>query len=335
MTDTTYRALIVEETGDGTFTRRVGELSTADLPRHENDVLLRVKYSSLNFKDALSATGHKGVTRTYPHTPGIDAAGTVAESQDARFAPGQEVLVTGYDLGMNTPGGFGQYVRVPADWLVPLPDGLSLEESMRLGTAGFTAGLAVHRVVADVAPDEGEVLVTGATGGVGSVAVGLLALLGYRVVAVSGKPDAAEYLQQLGTPAEILGREQAAEGAGRPLLRPRWAAVVDTVGGEPLVAAVKATLPHGLVVACGNVAGNDIPLNVFPFILRGVTLAGVDSATSPRLLRETVWRKLASEWKLEALPAICRVVGLDELEAEIQAILQGQVQGRVVVDLDR
>jgi putative YhdH/YhfP family quinone oxidoreductase len=327
-----FRALLVEETGDRTYTRRVAERPLADLPDH--DVLVQVARSSLNYKDALSATGHRGVTRRYPHTPGIDAAGVVAASADPRFGEGDEVLVTGFDLGMNTSGGFGQYVRVPGDWVVRLPDGLSLHECMQLGTAGLTAGLAVRRLVADVAPDAGPILVTGATGGVGTVAVALLTRLGFEVVAVSGKPDAAEHLALVGAPS-VISRDEALAGSDRPLLPPRWAGVVDTVGGEMLAAAIKATRPAQPVIACGNAASSDLPLNVYPFILRGVTLTGIDSATGPLADREAVWRAFAGEWRLDMLDRISATIGLDELDEAIASILAGQTKGRVVIDLTR
>jgi putative YhdH/YhfP family quinone oxidoreductase len=332
VTATTDRALLIEETADGTFTRRVTERTLADLPDHP--VLIRVAWSSLNYKDALSASGHRGVTRHYPHTPGIDAAGTVVSSDDARLAPGQAVLVTGFDLGMNTPGGFGQHVRVPAEWVVPLPEGMSLHRSMQWGTAGLTAGLAVQRLRQEVLPEQGPVLVTGATGGVGSLAVGLLGKLGYTVAAVSGKPQAADHLAPLGAP-QLLSREDALAGAGRPLLRPRWAGVVDTVGGEMLAAAIKALAPEGLAVACGNAASSELPLNVFPFILRGATLTGIDSATCPLARRREVWHLLAADWDLPALDGLTRDVGLDDLDGAIARILAGEVSGRLVVDLAR
>lgn len=328
MPSETYRALVAREAGDGEFIRDITELPLADLPDHP--VLVRVAYSSLNYKDALSATGHKGVTRRYPHTPGIDAAGAVVRSDDARFQPGDEVLVTGFDLGMNTPGGFGEFIRVPGDWLVPRPEPLTLAECMMLGTAGLTAGLAVDRLTDRVAPADGEVLVTGATGGVGSVAVGLLLKLGYPVAAVSGKPDAADVLRPLGEPA-LLSREEALEGHQRPLCPQRWAGVVDTVGGDMLAAAVKGAQRAGMVVACGNALSSDLPLNVFPFILRGVTLTGIDSATSPLAWRREVWTKLAGPWRLPGLADLCHEVGLEGLDQAIQAILAGGMKGRTLI----
>jgi putative YhdH/YhfP family quinone oxidoreductase len=325
-----FRALVVKETSDGTFVQSIKQRALADLPAGE--VLVRVAYSSLNYKDALSASGNRAVTRTYPHTPGIDAAGSVVESTAAAVQPGDAVIVTSYDLGMNTPGGFGQYIRVPSSWVVPLPAGLTLKESMILGTAGLTAGLSVAKLTTAVSPAEGPVLVTGATGGVGSVAVAILARLGYEVVAVSGKPDAESYLQGLGA-KEVIGREQLADHGDRPLLKVRWAGVIDTVGGGMLSAAIKSTQPGGLVTCCGNVASAELNLTVYPFILRGITLAGIDSQGCPMDLRQKVWDSLADAWKFSGLESLCRLSTLEELSGHIEAILQGRLKGRIVVDM--
>lgn len=325
-----FRALVVDERPDGSFTRSVSERCVADLPAGE--VLIRVEYSSLNYKDALSATGNRGVTKSYPHTPGIDAAGIVVESAVEEVLPGDAVIVTSYDLGMNTPGGFGRYIRVPAGWVVPLPSGLTLKKSMILGTAGLTAGLSVSKVVAAVSPDEGPVLVTGATGGVGSVAIAILAKLGYEVVAVSGKADAEAYLKKLGA-KEVIDRKQLADQKARPLLKVRWAGVIDTVGGDMLAAAIKSTQPGGIVTCCGNVASAELNLTVYPFILRGITLAGIDSQGCPMVLRQKVWTKLADAWKLDEMESLCQVSDLEDLSGHIEAMLQGRLKGRILVDL--
>lgn len=330
MHDRNFRALVVEEGGDGSFVRAIKERSLEDLP--DGELLIRVAYSSLNYKDALSASGNRAVTRSYPHTPGIDAAGVVVESGAAEVQAGDSVIVTSYDLGMNTPGGFGQYIRVPAAWAVALPDGLSLKESMIFGTAGFTAGLSVARLTAVVPPEGGPVLVTGATGGVGSIAVGILARLGYEVVAVSGKSDAEPFLKRLGA-REVVGRDQLADQRDRPLLKSRWAGVVDTVGGDILAAALKSTEPGGLVTCCGNVASAELNLTVYPFILRGITLAGIDSQNCPMPQRRKIWKLLAGEWKIAGLEEICRVVSLEEVSECIDAILNGRLKGRTLVDL--
>ncbi len=325
-----FRALVVEEGADGMFTRTVRERHVSDLPAGE--VLIRVEYSSLNYKDALSASGNRGVTRNYPHTPGIDAAGIVVESNADAIRPGDSVIVTSYDLGMNTPGGFGQYIRVPSNWVVPLPAGLTLKESMVLGTAGLTAGLSVTKLVAIVSPGEGPVLVTGATGGVGSVAVAILAKLGYEVIAVSGKADAEAYLKGLGA-KEVIGREQLIDQETRPLLKVRWAGAIDTVGGGMLAAAIKSTQPGGIVTCCGNVASAELNLTVYPFILRGLTLAGIDSQNCPMNLRQKVWGKLAGSWKFAEMETLCQLSCLEELSGHIEAMLQGRLKGRILVDL--
>jgi acrylyl-CoA reductase (NADPH) len=326
-----FRAMVVHEITKGQFVRWIEDRSLADLP--QGDVLIRVHYTSLNYKDALSASGHRGVTRTYPHTPGIDAAGVVEESADDRFEPGDRVLVTGYDLGMNTAGGFGQYVRVPAEWVVEVPRELSLRESMIYGTAGVTAGLSVLKLQAHgVTPEQGEILVTGATGGVGSLAVGILASDGYPVVAATGKLEAAQFLLDLGA-QEVVHRDEVRDASGRPLLSGRWAGAVDTVGGEYLATALKSTRIDGVVTCCGLVASPELPTTVYPFILRGVSLLGIDSENCPMATRLRLWRKLAGEWKLANLNDLANECSLDGLEVEIERILQGKQRGRVVVDL--
>lgn len=328
MTLDNFRALVVSEQAGGGFQRSMATRHLADLPPGE--VLLRVHWSSLNYKDALSASGNRGVTRNYPHTPGIDAAGVVAASDHADFAPGDQVLVTSYDLGMNTSGGFAEYVRVPAAWVVPLPLGLSLKESMMFGTAGLTAGLAVAALAEVIGGDSGEILVSGASGGVGIFAVAILAGLGCRVAAVSGKPQAGDVLRSLGA-TTILSREEAAAGKDKPMLKGRWAGVIDTVGGEILATAIKSLLPRGVAACCGNVASADLPLTVFPFILRGAKLVGIDSQNCPMAERKEIWRRLAGEWKPERLSELCREVALEELDREIAAILTGGQLGRVLV----
>ena len=314
------------------YVRRVERRSIDDLP--DGDVLVRVRYSSLNYKDALSATGHRGVTRHYPHTPGIDAAGVVEKSRDARFRPGDNVIVTSYDLGVNTPGGFGQFIRVPAGWIVPLPDGLTLRESMVYGTAGFTAAMSVHRLEGHgVAPNTGEILVTGATGGVGSLAVAILARLGYAVAAATGKTHEAQFLSDLGATA-VVDRNEVDDAGGRPLLAERWAGVVDTAGGNILATALKSTRRRGIVLCCGLVASADLNTSVYPFILRGVGLHGIDSAECPMSERTYLWKKIAGPWKIDASDDLVTECELETLEPEIQRMLKGQQKGRVVVNLN-
>ena len=281
----------------------------------------------------MSASGNKGVTRNYPHTPGIDAAGVVAESADSAFKPGDEVIVTSYDLGMNTAGGFGQYIRVPAQWVVPLPGGLGLKEAMCYGTAGFTAGLSVFKLVDHgVLPEHGEVLVSGATGGVGGIAVAILSKLGYPVVAVNGLVDEAAYLESIGA-QRVISIEEAADQSGRPLLKSQWAGSIDTVGGEILATAVKSVKQWGTVVICGNAASPDLPINVFPFILRGIDILGIDSQNCPMELRSKIWNKLAGEWKPEQLENMASECSLTDLTTEIDTILAGKQKGRKVVNM--
>ena len=331
MSSDNFKAMVVSRGEDGKFTREVTTRELDSLP--DGEVLLNVKYSSLNYKDALSAIGNRGVTKNYPHTPGVDAAGVVEHSESGEFEPGDRVIVHGYDLGMDTSGGFGQYVRVPADWVVNLPAGLDLKESMMYGTAGFTAAQSVLRIVeGGVSPQDGKILVTGATGGVGSMAVAILGKAGYSVTASTGKTDQEQFLVGLGA-EEVIGREDLTDPSGRLLLRGQWAGVVDTVGGEMLVTAIKSTTQRGVVTTCGNVASHELSINVYPFILRGVTLVGIDSASCPMERRRLVWEKISGEWKLDILERICRMVSLEDLDPEIDVILKGGQVGRVVIDL--
>jgi len=325
-----FRALLIEK-GESGFTRSLVERSVDDLP--PGDLLIDVRYSSLNYKDGLSAMGNPGVSRKFPHTPGIDAAGIVLESNSAAFTAGDEVIVIGFDLGMNTPGGFGQRIRVPAGWVVPLPPGLSCRESMLIGTAGFTAALCVDKLEkAGMQPGAGPVLVTGATGGVGSVAVKLLAQLGYDVTAVTGKPDQHALLRSLGV-TNILSREDARAGADKPLLPETWGGAIDTVGGEILFNAVKGLRYGASLAACGLVDSPQIPASVLPFILRGVNLLGVDSVQLPLGQKAEIWRKLAGTWKLAGLEALEHPLSLEDLPAAIDRILAGQMVGRGLIDL--
>lgn len=327
---TTFRAYRVNKT-DNNIQRSVTEVTSDVLPTFDNSVTIDVHYSSLNYKDALSATGNPGVTKNFPHTPGIDAAGVVQTSDDKRFQAGDEVIVTSYDLGMNTPGGFGEIIRVPADWVIPKPAGLTLRESMVLGTAGLTAALAINALLSHgVTPEIGEVVVTGASGGVGSLAVALLAKQGFSVAASTGKDAAHSLLTSLGA-YRIVDRRELSEASSRPMLKGVWAAAVDGVGGETLANVVKSLHYGGAVAAYGLVGGADLPLNVFPFILRGVSLLGIDSAQCPTQKRLLMWEKLAGDWKLDNLDTLAEDITLDELDGAAEAILQGQLQGRRVV----
>lgn len=326
-----FKALQVSESEDKQFSAAIVTRSVEDLPAGE--VVVNVRYSSLNYKDALSASGNKGVTRQYPHTPGIDAAGVVAATDSDAFAVGDEVIVIGYDLGMNTAGGFGEYIRVPADWIVKRPAGLSLRESMIIGTAGFTAALCLEKLVANgINPDSGPVLVTGATGGVGIFAVALLHHLGYEVVASTGKAAAHELLSKLGA-GSIIDRAELSEENPRPMLKEQWAAAIDVVGGETLFNVVKSIRYGGSVACCGLVQSPAFKGSVLPFILRGVNLLGVDSVQLPLARKAALWQKLATQWKLPALESLCTEIGFGELGDALGVVLKGGATGRYLLNL--
>ncbi len=301
-----------------------------DLPAGE--LLVKVCCSSLNYKDALSASGNKGVTSSYPHTPGIDAAGTVVSDNSGQFNAGDQVIVTSYDLGMNTDGGFAEYIRVPAAWAVSLPEGLSLKESMMLGTAGLTAAQSIHAISEKISPADGEILVTGATGGVGSLAVAMLAKLGYSVCGLTGKASAEGYLKSLGAES-VIDRNSFVEENKRPLSKPRWAGVVDAVGGDILASAIKSTKPLGIVTCFGMVGSPELSLTVFPFILRGVSLIGIDSQSCPMDLRQMLWAKMANQWKPDNLSSLVERISLQQVPDAIQKMLSGQHQGRMLVEV--
>lgn len=329
-----FKAMRVEEFQDGDKLTYRSEIVTRALDAlPAGKVLVKVQYSSLNYKDALSASGNKGVTRNYPHTPGIDAVGIVHSSSVDAYAEGDAVIVTGYDLGMNTDGGFAEYIRVPEAWLVRLPEGLSAFESMVLGTAGLTAALCVDKLLkAGLTPEAGAVLVTGATGGVGSVAVALLAQLGFVVTAATGKAEAADFLRSLGA-TNIIDRRELQEENPRPLLKERWAGVVDVVGGTVLWNAVKALQYGGSVACCGLVGSPNLDASVFPFILRGVNLLGVDSVNVPQADKAAMWQRLATHWKLDRLDSLAEQIGLDELKLRLNGLLEGKGKGRIVLAL--
>ncbi len=331
----TFRAIVVREREDGTFTRSIETRDTDELPPGE--VLIRVHYTSVNYKDALSAIGNRGVTKSYPHTPGIDAAGVVEESTSPDFQPGEEVLVTGYDLGMNTSGGMAEYIRVPSAWVVRLPEGLSMKESMIYGTAGFTAALSVYKLSwAGVKPDAGEVLVTGASGGVGSLALRFLVKLGYSVVAAAGLVDESDFpkveekLKSLGA-SRVIPASEVDDSSGKLLLKPVWPGAVDTVGGNVLATVIKQAAYLGVVTTCGNTGGHELNLNVYPFILRGVTLIGIDSVECPMDLRLRVWEKMAGEWKPDNLEDFATEITLEQVEERFQLLLNKKSLGRAVV----
>ena len=330
MEQITFKCLMIEEMNDR-FSRTVVTRSVSDLPK--NDLLIRVHYSSLNYKDALSASGNKGVTRTYPHTPGIDAVGSVVHSDNQKFREGDEVIVTSYDLGMNTSGGFGQYISVPAAWAVKLPDDLSMKESMIIGTAGLTAGMSILRLTEHIKPEDGKVLVSGATGGVGALSVAILAKLGFEVSAISGKATESDFLRRLGA-SEVIARKDFEQENKRPMVKGEYAGGIDTVGGSILENMIKSIQPMGVVTCCGNVASPKLNLTVFPFILRGVSLIGIDSQNYPMAYREAVWNKLAKDWKPDNLMDVYKEISLNELSDHIDLMLDGKLKGRTIVDMD-
>ena len=328
MEDIKYKAFFTQETESG-FSNSIENLSIADL--EENDLLIKVSYSSLNYKDALSASGNKGVTRNYPHTPGIDAVGEVVKSNSSDFKDGDKIIVTGYDLGMNTYGGFGQYISIPATWAISLPNELSEAEAMSIGTAGLTAGLCIRKLLQnDLKPDSGDVLVTGASGGVGSVAVMVLSKLGFNVVALTGKQDQVDYLESLGASSVIIRSQM--EEQGKPLQKGIYQGGVDTVGGNILSNFISQTSQRGTITCCGNVASDKLETSIFPFILRGVTLIGIDSAESLLEVKKEIWNNFSNDWKID-LEKITKEVFLESLSDEVEKILKGNQVGRIRVNL--
>jgi putative YhdH/YhfP family quinone oxidoreductase len=329
MEEVEFKAFVVSEQ-EGSFIGEVKSKLISDLP--EGDLLIKVHYSSLNYKDALSAIGNKGVTRKYPHTPGIDAVGTVVSSKTHQFKADDQVIVTSYDLGMNTDGGFGQYISVPEKWALKLPKNLSMKEAMILGTAGLTAGMSVLRLSESIKPEAGEIVVSGATGGVGALSVAILKKLGYKVAAITGKETARDYLMNLGADTIIM-RKEFESFDNKPLLKPVFAGGIDTVGGVILENIIKSTSPMGTITCCGNVASPKIDLTVFPFILRGLCLIGIDSQNYPMKNRVRVWEKLSNEWKPENLANLAIEITLNELNEKIDLILKGKLKGRTILNM--
>jgi len=325
---TTYKAFRVEEENEK-FVSAIKEIFFEALK--EKELLIKVHYSSLNYKDALSASGNKGVTRNYPHTPGIDAVGTIVSSTSEYFKIDDTVIVTSYDLGMNTDGGFAEFVKVPENWVVKLPKNLSMKEAMIFGTAGLTAGMSVLRLTETVKPKDGQIVVSGATGGVGSLSVLILLKLGYKVTAVTGKEAEKQYFEDLGV--EVILRKDFEEMQKRPLLKPLFAGGIDTVGGVILENIIKSVNPLGVVTCCGNVASPKLDLTVFPFILRGISLIGIDSQNYPMNFRKQVWNKLAEEWKVENLEENTTTITFNELSEKLNLMLEGKLKGRTILKL--
>ena len=315
---------------EGATRATLAELATEELPAGE--VLVDVAYSTLNYKDALAITGAGKIVRQFPFVPGIDFAGTVAASSDPRFTPGQAVLLTGWGVGERHWGGLAQRARVKADWLLPLPEGLSLAQAMAVGTAGFTAMLSVLALEEQgVRPADGEIVVTGAAGGVGSVAIPLLKRAGFAVVASSGRAELADYLTGLGAD-RVVDRRQLSEGSKAPLDSAVWAGAIDSVGGNTLANLLKAMKYHGVVAACGLAGGAAFTGTVYPFILRGVRLIGIDSSMTPAAKRPAIWARLARDLDLALLDRMTRVIPLSSVPAVAPDFLDGKVQGRLVVD---
>jgi len=324
-----YKALRVFNE-NGKSVARLAEIAEGDLDPGE--VTLRTAYSSINYKDALAITGAGKVIRRFPCVAGIDAAGTVEASTDARFKPGDEVIATSYDIGVAHDGGLSQRMRLKADWIVPLPRGLTLYESMALGTAGYTAGLAVEMVeMNELTPARGKVIVNGATGGVASLAIDMLARLGYSITALTGKAAEADYLKRLGA-AEVLDRNTVEFGT-RPLEKTLWAGAFDSVGGDQLAWLTRTMQQNGVIASFGNAGGIEFKTTVLPFILRGVRLVGVDTGYTAMPLRRKVWERLASDLKPRHLDAIAHVIALDDVPAYCERMLKGQIRGRAVVRL--
>ena len=326
-----YRALITSE-DNKTFINSIEKRNISDLPN--NDTLIKVKYSSLNYKDALSASGNKGVTRNYPHTPGIDAAGIIEETSGNVFKPGDEVIVTGYDMGMNTFGGFGEYIKVPQEWIVKKPDNLSLSESMAFGTAGLTAGLCLRKLLAHgLKPEDGDVFVSGVTGGVGIIALMLFKKLGFNVTAITGKLDQEEFLKNLGA-NQVIDRNTLDLDLISPLQKPIYSGGIDAVGGKILANLICSTSQRAAIACCGMVGGLSLDTSIFPFILRGLSLFGIDSAESLIDVKKEIWSNFSSSWKLENIDENIKDISLDELPNEIEKILKGNQIGRVRIVYD-
>ena len=324
-----FRAIVVKKNHDQ-FDIDINERMISDLP--DGELLVRVEYSSLNYKDALSASGARGVTKNYPHTPGIDAAGVVEKSNEKDFPIGSSVIVTGFDLGMDTSGGFSEYIRIPSQWAIQCPDGLSTKESMMLGTAGLTAGLAVDSIKNTCDIKHAKVVVSGATGGVGSIGVNLLSHLGAEVTAITGKMDEKRFLKKLGA-TEIIERNHFIKATKLPLNKGMYNAALDVVGGSMLSSILSSMYQNGIITVCGNVGGPKFETTVFPFILRGNSLVGIDSANSPIDKRKIIWKHFSSDWKLDGLEKYSKIVDLENLIPEIKNILAGKQTGRIILKL--
>jgi len=325
------KAFVVDKIADNEFTTEIRELS---IPKcKENEIVIKVTYSSLNYKDALSSIGHPGVTRKFPHITGVDVVGTVYESTSPVFKIGERVLVTGYDLGMNSDGGHAEFVKVPASWVARVPDSITDKEIMTFGTAGLTAALSINELITNgIKAENGDVLVTGATGGVGSIAVSILSKLGYNVTAITGKKEKIEFLKKIGA-NEVISREDFMQSSNKPLLSEKYSGVVDTVGGEILAQSLKVLKYDGVATCCGLTSSQDLNTNVFPFILRGVRLIGIDSVECKLEKKQLAWEKLASKWKINTLNNLTNEISLYEIKEAYEKLLSGKAVGRYVVKI--
>jgi acrylyl-CoA reductase (NADPH) len=323
------KAFLVEKIGDKEFEAGVKEVA---IPKcGENEIVIKVTYSSLNYKDALSSVGNPGVTRNFPHITGIDVAGTVYESTSSIFKVGERVLVTGYDMGMNTNGGHAEFVKIPASWVARIPDAITDKEIMTFGTAGLTAALSVNELMDNgIRPESGSILVTGATGGVGSIAVSILSKIGFNIVAISGKEEKVDYLKRIGA-QEVILRDTFNEEAKKPMMGEKYAGVIDTVGGEVLANALKYIKYDGIATCCGLTSSHELNTNVFPFILRGVRLIGIDSVECKLEKKQAAWEKIASKWKIDTLSSITNEITLNEVKDAYALLLDGKAVGRYVV----
>ena len=327
-----FKAFVVREKKNNVFSRGIETKKFEELPNH--DVTIKVKYSSLNYKDALSSLGNKGVTKLYPHTPGIDASGIVISSRNKKFHEGDQVVVTGYDLGMNTPGGFSECIRVPSDWVVKLPETISLKYAMAIGTAGLTAALCIDLLLKNSKIEKRHAVVTGSTGGVGSIAIQLLSKLGAEITAVTGKNESEDFLSSLGA-STIMSRKELFDQFRQPLSKGLYDLAIDVVGGEILSGLLTCLRRDGVIACCGNVGGVNFNTNVFPFILRGNKLLGADSAERDLKQKEFLWKKLSTDWLIDDMDKFSRTIGLSDLEEEIRTIYEGKQTGRVIVSIDQ
>ena len=329
--NTCFSALVVRKNDMGGYSQSIEQRHILDLPK--NDVLIRVQYSSLNYKDCMSYVGNPGITRKFPHTPGLDAAGLVVASNSKNYKIGDEVIIVSRTIGVSSPGGFGQYLTCPADWLLHLPHGLSLRESMIIGTAGFTAALAVDELLQSrISPDMGSILVSGATGGVGLISIAILSKLGFKVSASTGKPEATKLLYSAGA-AEVIDREMVNDVSGRGLLSAKWIGGIDTVGGNVLSTMLKGLKHEGTVVATGIIQSQDLNTSILPLVLRGVRLIGVNAEGKSHSVRSEIWGRIATIWKPLALEEISNEVCLKDLKICVEDMLNGRHSGRTIINL--